>query len=324
MLTPQFHQRNYSRLIDRSISFMKIEQRDLEYFAIVAEHGNLGRAAEALGLSQPALSASLRRLEGLTGSKIVRRTPKGVDLTDTGAALLKHVGRMRLAHDDILREVSDIGQARSGHVRVGASMGLSDARLTVACSKLLNDAPRVTVSVTGANQPDLLSLLRSGTVDFLFTSGIGLDAEDLSQEHVTNDQYIVCCSSGHRLVRARRVTMADLVGERWVLPGERNSASQRRLQFAFEERGLPPPKVALTSALSELRLGIVAATNLLGHNALGVVQDASERLRLKVLRIDDWQPVPRPAAVIYRKDAYLSPAARRLIDLVKATVKTAQ
>ena len=301
-----------------------MEQRDLEYFAVVAEHGNIGRAADALALSQPALSMSLRRLERATGSKIVRRTPKGVELTEAGATLLRHVARLRLAHEDILREVSDIGQARSGHVRIGTSLGLSDTRLAYACSKFLNDAPRVTISITGANQPDLLSAVRSGTVDFLFTSSAGLDAEDLAQEHVINDQYVVCCSSGHALVRSKRLSMADLVGERWVLPGERNSASQKRLQFAFEERGLPSPRIALTSPLSELRLRIVAATKLLGHNALAVVQEASKRLSLKVLRIEDWQPLPRPSAIIYRKDAYLSPTARHLIDIVKSTVKTRQ
>ena len=108
---------------------MKIEQRDLEYFAVVAEHGNLGRAAEALELSQPALSMSLKRLERATGSKIVRRTAKGVELTEASGTLLRHVARLRLAHEDILKEVADIGQARAGHIRVGTSVGISDIRL---------------------------------------------------------------------------------------------------------------------------------------------------------------------------------------------------
>lgn len=57
---------------------MKIEPRDIQYFAVVAHLGNMGRAAEELGLSQPALSKSLRRLESAVGAKLVRRTPKGV------------------------------------------------------------------------------------------------------------------------------------------------------------------------------------------------------------------------------------------------------
>ena len=52
-----------------------MELRDIEYFAVIAEHGHLGRAADALGLSQPALSKSLRRLEQALQVKLVKRTP---------------------------------------------------------------------------------------------------------------------------------------------------------------------------------------------------------------------------------------------------------
>ena len=70
---------------------MMLNLRDLEYFVAVAEHGNLGRAAEALGLSQPALSKTLRRMETSMQTKLVRKTPKGIELTAVGAAVLSHV-----------------------------------------------------------------------------------------------------------------------------------------------------------------------------------------------------------------------------------------
>jgi DNA-binding transcriptional LysR family regulator len=300
---------------------MKIEQRDLEYFAVVAEHGNIGRAAEALELSQPALSMSLRRLERATGSKIVRRTAKGVELTEAGAALLTHVSRLRLVHDDILKEVSDIGQGRAGHLRIGTSVGLSDVRLASACSALLRETPRVTFSVIGGTQAETLPLLRAGELDLLLTSAVGPDAEDMEQEHVIEDEFVAYCSRRHRLARAKRVTCADLVRERWVLAGERNSFAARRLRAAFEQRGLPPPTVAVTSVIPEFRLRIVAATDLLGHHSLALVQEASRRLPVTMLRIEDWEGVRRSSAIIYRKGAYLSPAARRLIDILKKTVK---
>ncbi len=61
-----------------------MELRDLQYFAVIAQHGNLARASEALGLSPPALSKSLRRLEAYVDAKLVQRTPKGVVLTSSG------------------------------------------------------------------------------------------------------------------------------------------------------------------------------------------------------------------------------------------------
>src|SRR3990172_3075862 len=100
---------------------MTMDLRDIEYFAVIAEHGHLGRAAEALGLGQPALSISLRRLESSAGAKLVKRTPKGVELTDIGSTLLSHVRRLKLAREDLAREVSDLAHGQAGHLRIGAS-----------------------------------------------------------------------------------------------------------------------------------------------------------------------------------------------------------
>src|SRR5689334_4923868 len=88
MFAAQPDRRNCVRIPFRSIAMMIMELRDIDYFAVVAHHGHLGRAAEALGLGQPALSMSLRRLEQSAQAKLVKRTAKGVELTAVGAALL--------------------------------------------------------------------------------------------------------------------------------------------------------------------------------------------------------------------------------------------
>src|SRR5262245_44741377 len=100
---------------------MRMDLRDIEYFAVIAEQKHLGRAAEMLGLGQPALSISLRRLESAANSKLVERTPKGVELTEVGRALLAHVARLRLAREDLARELADLARGRSGTLRIGAS-----------------------------------------------------------------------------------------------------------------------------------------------------------------------------------------------------------
>src|SRR5262245_26339494 len=119
------------------ISAYTMDLRDIEYFAVLAEHGQLVRAAEALGLSQPALSLSLRRLEKSAQAKLVRRTPKGVELTDVGAALLTHVERLRLARHDLAREVADLAQGTAGQLRVGTGPATADGFLPLACGTFM-------------------------------------------------------------------------------------------------------------------------------------------------------------------------------------------
>ena len=301
---------------------MKLGQRDLEYFAVVAEHGNLGRAAEALRLSQPALSMSLRRLEQEAGSRIVRRTPKGVELTDVGRALLKRIQRLRLAHDDVLRELTDIRAGRAGHLRIGTSLGVSNVRLAAACSRLLGESPDVTMEIVGGDRTMLLPPLRAGDLHFALTARVKDTSEDLIEEIVTDDEFVVYCSTHHRLARRRIVDIADLAAERWAITQPAGGVSEVLLR-ALRERKLPELRRTLVSTDFEIRLRTIAATDLLGFSARPVVQEASKRLPLKELRVRGLPVARRTSAIIYRKDAYLPPAAMRLIEFVKTGSKPA-
>src|SRR5262245_40897848 len=125
-----------------------MELRDIEYFAVVAEHRSIARAAETLGLSQPALSKSLRRLEASVRAKVVKRTPKGVELTAVGTALLAQVRRLRLTLDDITREAADLSEGRAGHLRIGTTSLQALHFVPTACDALLKEAPKATLTIT--------------------------------------------------------------------------------------------------------------------------------------------------------------------------------
>jgi DNA-binding transcriptional LysR family regulator len=92
------------------------------------------------------------------------------------------------------------------------------------------------------------------------------------------------------------------------------------LRRAFEQRGLPVPRITLVSDLVMFKLRVVARSDLIGVTVKGNFPAAATQLRLKILPVKglDWV---RPVAVAYRKDAYLSPAARRFIEILKATAR---
>ena len=122
-----------------------MELRDIEYFAVIAEHSHLGRAADALGISQPALSKSLGRLETAVGVKLVKRTPRGVELTAEGAALQRRVSDLRLSLQSVTREIRDVSEGRVGQLRIGVGAQISERFLSAAFSGLLDDAPQTTL-----------------------------------------------------------------------------------------------------------------------------------------------------------------------------------
>ncbi len=293
-----------------------MDLRDIEYFAVVAQHGHLGRAAEALGLGQPALSMSLRRLEKCAQAKLVKRTPKGVELTAVGTALLSHVGRLRLARDDLSREIADLAHGRAGHLRIGASPSNAEVFVPEACSMLLMEASKVTLNVAVLDNDELVPALRKGDLDIAVTHTQQSVQPDITQEVFRQDEFVVYCASSHRLARCKSITLHDLAQQRWAISAAGAFGPLLSLRRAFEERGFPVPRITLVSDLVMFKLRAVANSDLVGVTVSANVHAAATQLRLKILRIKglDWV---RQVAVAYRKDAYLSPAARRFIEILK-------
>src|SRR5262245_51158156 len=224
---------------------MKMELRDLEYFSVVARHGNVGRAAIELRLSQPALSKSLRRLEQSLGAKLVKRTPKGVEPTAVGAALVSRVRGLQLSLTDVAREAADLSEGRVGPLRIGTGPALADSFLPDACRKLLENAPRVTVNVAAvAGTADiLLPALRRGDLDLVVNHARASSSlyQGLRREPLWDDEFVVYASVKHSLARRRALTLADLVSERWVMTTASVGFRPGSLQQAFDDRGLPAP-----------------------------------------------------------------------------------
>lgn len=300
---------------------MKMELRDIEYFAVVAEHGHVGRAAEALGLGQPALSKSLRRLEQAAGARLFARTSKGVELTSAGTALLSRVRRLRLALDDVAQEVADIGQGRAGHLRIGALAGFIDYPVTEACRMMMQEAPDVTLSAAVETVDVLLPGLLNGELDLAVIPMTASPHENIIQEHLFDDEFVVIASTNHRLARRKRVTIADLAPERWIL-STTNAFAVKKLVRAFEDSGLPPPRVTIRTPSLPLRDILVSSTDLLGYSSTRVARAAAPHARFAEFRVRELEWIRR-VGVVYRKDAYLSPVARRFIEILKSTARRA-
>jgi DNA-binding transcriptional LysR family regulator len=302
------------------MTLMNLDLRDIEYFAVIAEHKHLGRAAEALGLGQPALSISLRRLEKAADAKLVERTPKGVELTAVGTALLTHVGRLRLARKDLAREIADLARGQAGSLRIGASPSNLLAVLPEVCSTLLTGSPKLTLRVSALDNEALLPALRKGELDVVIGHTQQFRDPEVTEIVIKEDEFVVYCGASHRLAKRKSLTLNELADERWVATEANADAPWLSLRQFFGERGLPAPKIALTSPSSALNLRAVASSELLGISNRRNVLAAASSLRLAILPIKDLVWI-RHAVIVHRKDAYLSPVARRFIEAMKAAAK---
>ena len=247
-------------------------------------------------------------------AKLLERTPKGVDLTPVGAALLAQVRRLRVTLRDIRREAEDLSQGRAGHLRIGVGATTVED-LPERCAALLQEAPNLTAQIAVADNDVMVPALCNGELDLIFNVIPDAPYSGCVQEHLFDDIFVVCASADHRLAKRKRVPMAELAHEQWTLSAPA-VLNVQHVYRAFQASGLPPPRVAIEARPLRLRLQICASTNLLSFNARRSLQLVAPRFLLKELPVEElkW---PRAVGVIYRNESYLSPAARRLIRLLR-------
>src|SRR6185503_4829898 len=126
-------------------------------------------------------------------------------------------------------------------------------------------------------------------------------------------------SAAHRLVKLKRVTIEDLVPEKWVVPVP-DALSWQWVLRVFANHDLPAPITGLETTSILIKLSTVAATNLLGFTGTHVLTQAAARLPLVDLRVKELGWSVR-IGVRYRKDAYVSPAAHRFVKVLEAVAR---
>src|SRR3954449_9615856 len=163
-----------------------MELRQLEYFVAVARHRHFTRAAEALYVTQPALSQQVRRLEAELGLALFRRTSRGVELTPAGTDLLVHAEKVLAEVAQARAEMDRHTGVSRGVVRVAATA--ADApRLPAALAAFHAEHPGIQIALRQGSAAEVADLVRRGAVDVavLALAGeapAGVEAQPLAEE----------------------------------------------------------------------------------------------------------------------------------------------
>lgn len=221
---------------------------DLEIFSVAAREGNLHRAAEALGLTQSALSKAMARLERELGTQLFERTARGVSLTIGGDALLRRAQQINMAVNDLGNEIRDLRQARSGIVRIGCLPILIPSLLSPLLAEFFVNRPLATFALEGELSARLLALLQQGQIDLVLAAiperlPAGLACEPVGQLTMQ----VVARADHPRL--ASFTQLASLANERWALPAA-SLYLRQWLEQRFVSANLALPRVAVESSAS--------------------------------------------------------------------------
>lgn len=304
---PHFFSRGLTEHVSMSIN---LQIRDLSYFMKIAELGHLGRASEALHISQSALSKCIDRLEEAYGAELFERVGRGIRLTSAGQLLCERSQQVERVLDETMRQTSSMGKGLAGVIRIGAAATTAEFMLPKACRVLQEQAPAVLLDMQIGMNDVLHDSLRKGLLDIVI-GPLGTRDEELTELPIMDDEVVVAASAEHPLA-GRDVPMEALCEHRWILSPP-SVATRQWLEAAFRNRGLPAPDVAIvSSSLASMRnlmvetglLSFISRRNLAANAGLVEVRNTATTM-------------PRRFGIVHRADAYLSPATRRFIEILQ-------
>ncbi|WP_323123538.1 LysR family transcriptional regulator [Burkholderia alba] len=296
-----------------------MDTRDLEYLLAVERHGSIGKAADALGLSQPALTKAMRRLESQVGVTLFDRTAHGMTPTSAGVRFIARAQRIALEFDDAMQEMRAIQGGEQGVVRIGYSPTVPTALVLGTCRQLIRERPAARLRLRCRLARELVDLLSAGELDLVVAPAPPQRDPALATIELFQDRLSVLADEAHPLQLKRSLSLADLQDQEWLLP-EATVPVRRQIDDAFRARGLAGPRLRV-----ETDFGSPSLLHLLRGTPLLCVGGTEALDQLNGLRALDLQAgeleLRRHIGAMHRTGAYMSPLAQRIIALLQEKVR---
>lgn len=269
---------------------MELDQ--LRYFLRVAERQSFTRAAEELGISQPALSRSIQKLEEELGQPVLERRSRTVLLTDAGALLQARAQQVLTLLDDTKAELQDDSQR--GRVRVGAIPTIAPYFLPRILREFSREFPQATLLVQEHTTETLLKCCAQGELDLAILA-LPVSAKYLEVEVLFEEELLLVLAPAHPLVQREKVRLSDLEPYPFVLLEEAHCLSDNILSFC-RQRSFQPVVVERTSQLAMVQELVSLAHGVSLIPAMARQLDSSQR---RVYRSFSGRKPMRTIAVVW-------------------------
>lgn len=301
--------------IDRALR-SNIKLRHLQLLVALDEYRHLGRTAEFLSVTQPAVSKMLGEVEEMLGLKLFDRSRRGSEPTAAGVALLRFARSVLADYERARDEINTLQNGIAGRVRVGAMVAALPTLLAPAVERIKAQAPAAVVAIEEGDLTRLLPKLRLGELD-LYVGRLepGYAAPDLLTEPLYDDRMQLVICPGHSLLGMPSMGWHQLTECRFVVPPV--WASMRvKLEQQFFRYGLVPAKDVIESASFLVQLAFVREQQAIALMAASVAQHFARQGLVEVLPLAFEADVP-PVGLITIRNRPLTTLATRLVEQLR-------
>ena len=297
----------------------RVTLRELRLFLAVARSGSIVKAANEIGLTQPALSKSIAELERAFGVRLFDRTNRGVTPTPHGEVLLR---RATGVFEELRQAVDELGtltDASRGELRLGGTPTMCAGVLPRAITSVLSNRPKFRFQVAELESGKLGSEVLTRSLDV----GLGREQvvganENLVFDRLFDDRLFIVAGAHHPLAGRRSIKLEEATHQQWVLPTTEGSVTA---QFGSELRKqrLELPQSTVTAMSVLVRYELIASNSFLTVMYGSVLRFGNVPKFLRVLPIA--LPTGIPVGIFRLKNRTLAPSAEFFIAAIRDMVR---
>lgn len=309
--------------IDRVLR-SNIKLRHLQLLVALDQFRHLGRTAEFLAVSQPAVSKMLSEVENMFGLPLFERSTRGSVPTAGGQAIIRFARSVLAEYERTRDEITAVESGAAGRTRVGAMVVATPVLLARAVTMVKQRAAQAMVLVEEGDLTHLLPKLRLGELD-LFVGRLepGYAAPDLVAEPLYNEPMVPVVKAGHALAANARPGWADLAAMPCVMPPP--WASLRvKLEQQFHKHGLQPPTDLVETASFLALLTFLTERDAAGFMARSVARHFERQGVLAILPLAVRVELPPVGLMTVRGRAATAATAQLMACLRTAATRVAR
>lgn len=293
-----------------------LDLRRLRHLKAVLGEGSISAAAAQLGLSQPALSASIKSLESDLGVRLLRRHNLGVESTPSAELLIAHAGQVERELDAALSALAELHGRSAASLNIGCGPAEATRLLPLALTRLRVVHPGVRLFVEYGLNETLMPMVRRGEIVFALSSVPHSAAHpELRHDALYMDTAVIVARVGHPLAARRTLTANDLAAYPWVL-ARRWELERKALDELFAQAGLPPVRAQIETTSAVLMKALLLQSDFLTfvpHEMVFWEEGANLLRPLKGVG-SMWQ---RHVGITTRRDGALPAHAAVLVRLLR-------
>ena len=305
-----------SRSPNTAASGVQSNFHQLHIFQMGANHLSFSRAAEAMAITQPAVSIQVQELEKFLGITLFHRRPRGLKITEAGNAVLAYAQQIFVLSNQLVYTIQEMEDLHSGRLVLGASSTPGEYVLPLVVGRFRQTYPGIQVELVIGNTRNIMQRILDGDMDL---GMIGDSVEESSSEleivDFQDDEIILVASPSHPVHSLDNPSIEQIM-ELGLVAREQGSATRLAAERQFRNLGTMP-RIAVELGSNQAVKQAASAGGGIGIiSRLGITAELNAGM-LKVLDVAGWE-CRRQLTLIQPKDRYLSPSQRAFREFLMA------